>query len=408
MALFPVASCVPAVPEWSLSGLMKHILSDEAREDAIYCDPTDAIVLSKQRLCFTRLNEGELALKDDEACIALRPDWPKAYYRGGCCTDDFDKAADSFHHGLKLDHENGELRRAFRQEAIEAKKNKLCGFPNCEHLPAWFMFFFGWQLSATLYPNVIACHIFSPLTMSVEAGSIECVKLLLKAGADPNLSAPMGMAPLGSAAAKGLTEIIKCLLNAGADPNANEAVMILLPVTSPIPTISDWSYAGIMSHVHSEKGQEEVETLEFPVLAMFLQKKRRLKEDILFLKSKGEELINAGDYLGAIYPYSKVIDAFPTDADAPSSRSFCWAQLETGDGALEDALSCIRLRPYWPEAYYRAGVAWMLLEDFEKAADAFYDGWKLNLEDEELERAFWESGGQNSVHLFLGLNKMGF
>ncbi|GKU86423.1 hypothetical protein SLEP1_g952 [Rubroshorea leprosula] len=104
----------------------------------------------------------------------------------------------------------------------------------------------------------------------------------------------------------------------------------------------------------------------------------------------------------------QVIDAFPTNADALSSRSFCWAQLETGDGALEDALSCIRLRPDWPEAYYRAGVAWMLLEDFEKAADAFYDGWKLNLEDEELERAFWESGSQNSVHLFLGLNKMGF
>ncbi|GLU07646.1 hypothetical protein SLE2022_245970 [Rubroshorea leprosula] len=244
-------------------------------------------------------------------------------------------------------------------------------------------------------PNFISCLGFSPLTTSIVVESIECVKLLLKAGADPNLKGPMKVSPLGCAAVKGLPEIIKCLLTAGADPNDNdtlsgilpveeaalnhnhEAVMILLPVTTPIPTVSHWSYAGILRHLHSEESQEE--------------RRKPMNKDLLFSKSKGEELMNAKDYCGAIYPYTKVIDAYPDDADALSNRSFCWAQLGTGDEALEDALSCIRLRPNWPKAYYRAGVAWMLLKDFKKAADAFYDGWKLDLEDNELEYSFWDA-----------------
>ncbi|GKU86429.1 hypothetical protein SLEP1_g957 [Rubroshorea leprosula] len=242
-------------------------------------------------------------------------------------------------------------------------------------------------------PNMIVHDIHSPLMTSIGAKSIECMKLLLKAGADPNLSGPIGMSPLSLAASGGSTEIIQCLLSAGADPNVidnltgvkpveeaalhhnHEAVRILLPVTSPIPIISDWSYAGIMRHVHSKEGEEGRE--------------RHLKEDTLFSKSKGEELINKKDYMGAIYWYTKVIRASPTDADALSNRSLCWAQLEMGEEALKDAHCCILLRPGWAKAYYRAGVAWMLLKEFEKAADAFYDGWKLDLEDEELEHAFW-------------------
>ncbi|GKU86427.1 hypothetical protein SLEP1_g955 [Rubroshorea leprosula] len=248
-------------------------------------------------------------------------------------------------------------------------------------------------LDSCVDPNFVSRDMLSPLTVSVGGESIECVKLLLKAGADPNLCPPNGMTPLGFAASKGLTEIVKCLLNSGADPNAisslsgvkpieeaaanynREVVMILLPVTSPIPTVSDWSYAGIMRHVNSKEINEEI--------------KQQMKDDVMFSKSKAEELLNRKDYYGAIACYTKLISADPADAEALANRSLCWAQLETGDAALEDALHCIKLRPDWEKGYFRAGMAWMLLRDFEKAADIFYDGWKLDLLDKELERAFW-------------------
>ncbi|KAJ3687183.1 hypothetical protein LUZ61_016347 [Rhynchospora tenuis] len=55
---------------------------------------------------------------------------------------------------------------------------------------------------------------YTPLFMSVSAGSLECTKLFIKAGADLNLKCPLDMAIY-----KGSIEIVKCLQEAGADPN---------------------------------------------------------------------------------------------------------------------------------------------------------------------------------------------
>lgn len=50
---------------------------------AIDFDPTDATLLSNRSLCWVRLGQAEHALADARACKALKPDWPKAYYREG-------------------------------------------------------------------------------------------------------------------------------------------------------------------------------------------------------------------------------------------------------------------------------------------------------------------------------------
>lgn len=50
---------------------------------AIDFDPTDATLLSNRSLCWIRLGQAEHALADAIACKALKPDWPKAYYREG-------------------------------------------------------------------------------------------------------------------------------------------------------------------------------------------------------------------------------------------------------------------------------------------------------------------------------------
>ncbi|XP_030948365.1 hsp70-Hsp90 organizing protein 3-like isoform X1 [Quercus lobata] len=116
---------------------------------------------------------------------------------------------------------------------------------------------------------------------------------------------------------------------------------------------------------------------------------RKLKENFLTLKSKGKDAFKRKDYLGAICWYTKAINAEPSDATVLSNRSLCWALLNEGSRALPDAEACIALRPDWPKAYYREGVAYMLLKDFVKSAYSFNKGLELDPKNEELQMAFW-------------------
>ncbi|XVF21655.1 hypothetical protein REPUB_Repub12eG0109200 [Reevesia pubescens] len=239
-------------------------------------------------------------------------------------------------------------------------------------------------------PNIEYCHTVCPLVLSIVNGSIECVKLLVKAGADPN-QISREWTPLDLALLKGDAQIVKFLLNAGADPNVtnacgltpievaalvgnHDAVMTLFPITSRISVFPDWSVVGIMVHVHSEEMREK--------------RKQKLHQNFLQSKLKGTEAFKKMDYREAIKWYTKAIGCNDEDAAVYSNRSLCWARLNEGNNALDDAGMCLMLSPLWPKAYYRVGVAWMLLKEFENAAEAFSDGWMLDRTNKELERAF--------------------
>ena len=62
----------------------------------------------------------------------------------------------------------------------------------------------------------------SPLSRAASAGSAEAVKVLLKAGADPNARVSGGWSPLHRAASSGSGETVKVLLESGADPNTRD------------------------------------------------------------------------------------------------------------------------------------------------------------------------------------------
>ncbi|KAJ3687199.1 hypothetical protein LUZ61_016363 [Rhynchospora tenuis] len=100
----------------------------------------------------------------------------------------------------------------------------------------------------------------TPLFSSVHAGSLECTKLLIQAGADLNLECPLAMAVHMKS-----VEIIKCLLEAGADPNYGQLpieialmgknrdiVAMLFPLTSPMREVDDWSVQGIIEYANSD------------------------------------------------------------------------------------------------------------------------------------------------------------
>jgi tetratricopeptide (TPR) repeat protein len=50
---------------------------------ALLKDPHDASLFSNRSLCWLRLGDGEHALLDAQQCKAMRPQWPKAWYREG-------------------------------------------------------------------------------------------------------------------------------------------------------------------------------------------------------------------------------------------------------------------------------------------------------------------------------------
>uniref|UniRef100_A0ACD5YJR2 Uncharacterized protein n=1 Tax=Avena sativa TaxID=4498 RepID=A0ACD5YJR2_AVESA len=252
-------------------------------------------------------------------------------------------------------------------------------------------------------PNKVYNLDDTPLSMAVlpveiisSSSKSKCVKLLIKAGADVNFIDSNGSSYVMLAAHCGLADIVKCLLEAGANPNipdgfgrtpievaafqgSRETVEILFPVTSPIPTLPDWSVDGIISHVKAFGLKQD----------KHLCQKKRAE-----LKLQAAEAFKRKEYMIAGELYTTAMDLDPSSDDNATllaNRSLCMLRVGSGNMALKDASVCRMLRPDWPKACYRQGAAFMCLKDYEKACDAFADGLKLNPKDVEIEKALREA-----------------
>nr|CAB3498877.1 unnamed protein product [Digitaria exilis] len=94
--------------------------------EAIMLDPADATLYSNRSFCHLKMGEKRDALVDANACISLRPDWPKGYYRRGAAhmsLKEYKEARDAFMDGLKLDPSNLDIQNAY-WEADEAMIKK--------------------------------------------------------------------------------------------------------------------------------------------------------------------------------------------------------------------------------------------------------------------------------------------
>ncbi|XP_061340439.1 uncharacterized protein LOC133286941 [Gastrolobium bilobum] len=266
-------------------------------------------------------------------------------------------------------------------------------------------------------PNAETDDGITPLLSSVAANSLACLELLIQAGGKVNVSAG-GATPLHIAADNGSLELINCLLKAGADPNISDedgvkpiqvaaargnrgAVDILFPLTSKIDTVPTWTIDGILEYMQSETKKQQDELVNAketnrPKDAVFQEQnvpevapeaKKRAAE----AKSRADEAFKSKDYHMAIDSYTQAIDLDPTDATLLSNRSLCWIRLGQAEHALADAKACRALRPDWPKACYREGAALRVLQKFDEAANAFYEGVKLDPENKELVNAFREA-----------------
>ncbi|XP_024527537.1 ankyrin-2-like [Selaginella moellendorffii] len=238
-------------------------------------------------------------------------------------------------------------------------------------------------------PNILAENGVSALISGAATGSYDVVSLLIRHGADVNISAS-GVTALHVAADTGDEKMVKCLLDAGADPNAQDEdgakpiqaaaarnsrsiVQMLLPLTSQDAKDNEWSVDDLIAREAPQRTTE--------ISQEMLDKASEAK-------SRGTEAFNRKDYLIAIDAYTQALDINPTDASLYSNRSVCWIRTGQAEQALKDAKAAVDLRPDWAKARYREGVALRLLERYEEAATAFYDGINLEPNNKELQEAF--------------------
>ncbi|CAM0874120.1 unnamed protein product [Alopecurus aequalis] len=215
-------------------------------------------------------------------------------------------------------------------------------------------------------PNKVASCVFTPLVSSLAGGSLECMKLLIQAGANVNAGGFSGATPLFLACSRrGTAPLVKCLLEAGADPNASdelgrlpieiaavhaepEVVEVLFHVTRRSPNVPDWSVGGIMGHVDSADYKEWV-------MKVACARKEELKQ-------QGDSAFKRKDYDAAILLYSMALKFDGTDAMLYSNRSVCWLCLGVGDEALSDAQACTRIQPHLAKGYYCQGMSFRFLQ----------------------------------------------
>ncbi|KAL6637601.1 hypothetical protein ACP70R_025173 [Stipagrostis hirtigluma subsp. patula] len=96
--------------------------------EAIKLDPADATLYSNRSLCHLKIGEAKDALHDANACISLRPEWPKGYYRKGAALmslEEFKEASDAFMDGVKLDPSNVDMQDAYWEAAEAMRKEHL-------------------------------------------------------------------------------------------------------------------------------------------------------------------------------------------------------------------------------------------------------------------------------------------
>ncbi|KAL6850475.1 hypothetical protein ACP4OV_021102 [Aristida adscensionis] len=227
----------------------------------------------------------------------------------------------------------------------------------------------------------------TPLTASLIGSSVECMKILIEAGADVNDGSP---APLMVAARKGLTDCIKCLLEAGADANipdengklpveiaalqgSEECVKILFPCTTPLPEFADWSIDGIIRHGKSVRQRQA--------------SKIKAEADAAFAKK---------DYLLASSHYTKALDMDPADSTIYAKRSLCFQQMDDKVHALADANTFKDMHPDLPKSSSEEEDAMTLVEEYFKGIGAKMAGLNLGTGNQPADKASKTKGSKAS------------
>lgn len=171
------------------------------------------------------------------------------------------------------------------------------------------------------------------------------------------------------------------------------------------PTVDDGGRKRPRSEEEEEdiRGDEDVEAdalkramLENPALAAEFESTltRRIQEsEAETEKEKGNGLFKRGLFAEAAECFTRCIEKSPrTNAEIYySNRSACWCSLEQWTKALEDAKSAVRLKPGWAKAQSRLGQAFMGLNLFSEAREAFERAAKIEPDNTSIQKSLQQA-----------------
>ncbi|XP_035823478.1 small glutamine-rich tetratricopeptide repeat-containing protein beta [Zea mays] len=200
--------------------------------------------------------------------------------------------------------------------------------------------------------------------------------------------------------------------------NNREFLELLLALTIPFLSVSNWSFDGITKYMLSkaavgESQVKEATSLNSASLAGPQSAGSQVKEatslnsaslagpqsagvsssakgDSMEANLRGYDAYKNENYIGAVDAYTQAIDLDPSNATLWSNKSLCWLLLGMAETALEDAKQSRTLRPDSGIACYREGAALHELQRFFEAAIAFYEGANLKPENQEYLSAFMD------------------
>jgi tetratricopeptide (TPR) repeat protein len=173
------------------------------------------------------------------------------------------------------------------------------------------------------------------------------------------------------------------------------------------PTVDDEDMSRKRPRDDDDEGRRDVDEdveaealkramLENPALAAEFEatlNKRILESEAEQEKERGNALFKAGKFAEAAECFSLCIEKSPS-ANAEiyySNRSACWCSLEQWTKALEDAKMAVKIKPGWAKAQSRLGQAFMGLQLFSEARDAFERAAKIEPDNVAIQKSLQQA-----------------
>lgn len=137
---------------------------------------------------------------------------------------------------------------------------------------------------------------------------------------------------------------------------------------------------------------------ENPELAEQLGEAAMAKVEASHEKELGNAAFGAKDYETALKHFSRCIELDPKNAVYFSNRSAAAANLGRFEEALQDAKAVLRLKPGWVKGHARAAAAYMGLQLYSEAKEAYEKAVKLEPDDQALQRSLDKAAALELQH----------
>ena len=112
-----------------------------------------------------------------------------------------------------------------------------------------------------------------------------------------------------------------------------------------------------------------------------------VEKNSFYLKTKGNEYFNNGDYLNAIEYYTRAIDFNPKDASCYSNRAACHLKLRNYSVCISDADLAIQQDKKYAKAYRRKAQGYLGMGDLHMARVTYEDADAVCGDDQSISRS---------------------